>query len=177
MAGVAPGLPHLPAYLQRSEASHARRSAKSHPTQLDHRATRVGPGTSPLLSPKRALPALRDRSHRETLAHRARRILPPRALAWVSHGRHGSSQMLPLLIPALPASLCEQRPPLVSKTCISTARQLGLPSPSGMGVTMGGPSPFQEQKVSFARSAPRGRAGGVWKATVHLKKKSDQTLG
>lgn len=90
--------------------------------------------------------------------------------------------MLPPLIPALPVSLCElaqceQRPPLVSKTCTSTAGQLGLPSPSGLGVTVGGPSPFQEQKVSFAHSAPKGRAGGVWKATVHLKKKSDQTLG
>lgn len=76
VAGVAPGLPHLPVYLQRSEASHARCSAKSHPTQLDHRATRAGPGTSPLPSPKPALPALRDGSHRETLAHRASIILP-----------------------------------------------------------------------------------------------------
>lgn len=182
MTEAASELPHLPAYLQCSETSHARSSAKSHPTQLDRWATRVGPGTSPPPSLKPALPALRGGSHREALAHGAHVILPPRVMAWVSHRRDSSGQTLPLLIPALPASLCElaqreQRPPLVSKTCTSSAGQRGLPSPSGMGVPVGGPSPFQEQKVSFAHSAPRGRAGGVWKATILLKKKSDQTLG
>ena len=151
MTGAASGLPHLSAYLQRSETSHARSSAKPHPTQLDCWATRVGPGTSPPPSPKPALPALRDGSHRETLAHGACVILPPRVMAWVSHRRDGSSQTLPLLIPALPASLCElarreQRPPLVSKTCTKSAGRQGPPSPRGVGVPVAVQAHFRNRK-------------------------------
>lgn len=63
---------------------------------------------------------------------------------------------------------------VVSKTTPSLQANktpsLGVPSPSGTGLR-----PFQEQKVISARSAPGAQGQRGWKATVPLKKSSDQT--
>ena len=72
-------------------------------------------------------------------------------MAWVSHRRDGSSQTLPLLIPSLPASLCElarreQRPPPVSKTCTKSAGRQGPPSPRGVGVPVAVQAHFRNRK-------------------------------